>query len=190
MRKVVAALIEVSSGIVFVLIGFFGMRVLIQSRTLVYLLFPLVCAAAVAVGWWRGRQRELSLALTVVLTSIPLWAVAIHFFSGRNKPLVALPIVTMVFVAIGGLGGRMGVKRSVMASVLIVAIAAAALAGPQFVKLIVPRQDTNEDPIPSAFHLVDGRTVTSSDLRGKIVVLDFWATWCVPCRLELPIIQR
>jgi peroxiredoxin len=33
---------------------------------------------------------------------------------------------------------------------------------------------------------IDGRIITVSQLKGKVVLLDFWATWCAPCRLAIP----
>jgi len=37
---------------------------------------------------------------------------------------------------------------------------------------------------------IDGQSVSLSDFRGKPVLLNFWATWCSPCRVEMPYIQE
>ena len=65
----------------------------------------------------------------------------------------------------------------------------------------VPQAATaNGAPLPSpregfsapdfTLDLLGGGQVTLSELRGKVVMVNLWASWCVPCRIEMPEIER
>ena len=42
---------------------------------------------------------------------------------------------------------------------------------------------------PYQIKLLDGSRLSDADLHGDVVILNFWATWCVPCRAEMPALE-
>jgi cytochrome c biogenesis protein CcmG/thiol:disulfide interchange protein DsbE len=42
---------------------------------------------------------------------------------------------------------------------------------------------------PATLVTLDGETISTADLLGQVIILTFWATWCVPCREELPLLS-
>jgi cytochrome c biogenesis protein CcmG/thiol:disulfide interchange protein DsbE len=93
------------------------------------------------------------------------------------------------------------VKRSLLfILVIIVAITVALFVGKSYTKggkgapsviasVLKPQDDgpANGTPAPDfTLKTLDGKDVTLSSLKGKAVMVNFWATWCEPCKIEMP----
>ncbi|MDX2265489.1 MAG: TlpA disulfide reductase family protein [Hyphomicrobiales bacterium] len=63
-----------------------------------------------------------------------------------------------------------------------------AAPGPGLHKLVI---DANPSPVADVtFQDGQRRTLSLRDWRGKVVVLNLWATWCAPCKVEMPTLDR
>ena len=88
-------------------------------------------------------------------------------------------------------------RSRVAAAVVAFAVTGAAACGPRndggttATQTSATATQTSASAAPD-FTLRDtaGRTVRLSDHRGKVVLVNFWATWCVPCAAELPHLER
>jgi len=85
---------------------------------------------------------------------------------------------TLAFVAVGVIAAGAGI-------VYYLSQPSAITGGQPFARAVEPK------PVPELqFEDADGRARTLAEFKGKLVLLNVWATWCAPCREEMPALDR
>ncbi len=87
-------------------------------------------------------------------------------------------------------------RNIVIVSFLVLVVAALLFTASEVAQPRVARAQERDDLIPTKMNgkpapeftleTLDGKKMTLADLRGKVIVLNFWATWCTPCKVEMP----
>lgn len=95
----------------------------------------------------------------------------------------------------GGLSCRLAGRGRLLASaLLVVAVWSSASAEQPAVTALLTRLDlvgyrSGTRPPHFSGHTLDARPLSLTDLRGKVVIVNFWASWCLECRPEMPILE-
>ena len=81
-------------------------------------------------------------------------------------------------------------KQWLLVGVIVAVLAAAAVLGIVLAPEIFPVEVDSKAPDFRATSLATGKVKTIADYQGQVVLLNVWATWCQPCRLEMPSMER
>ena len=81
-------------------------------------------------------------------------------------------------------------KQWIIVAAIVVVLTAAVVLGIVLSPEIFPVEVDSKAPDFRATSLETGKVKTIADYKGRVVLLNVWATWCQPCRLEMPSMER
>jgi thiol-disulfide isomerase/thioredoxin len=96
-----------------------------------------------------------------------------------SKPVLGIAVIITVLQGTGLLGSAIPIAQS-----------ASTKTGVLDAKAIYPAEPEEEFDYHFAIKDLQGNKVSFDQFRGKVIFLNLWATWCGPCRMEMPTIQK
>jgi cytochrome c biogenesis protein CcmG/thiol:disulfide interchange protein DsbE len=169
-------------------------------------LWMFVAAAAVAVGLGMAmlRARRLPvLAWLILATGLGSLALLVLLqLTGRlglehlwfRAPTFYLALAVLAWAGVWWLRRpapralRFGLPAALFVCVVAAGLVARLHGRSMPLNMLLPTLDA---PAPAlSFFDTSGQRRTLAELQGKVVLLNFWATWCVPCRREMPMLSK
>jgi len=78
-----------------------------------------------------------------------------------------------------------------LAIALVAFAAAGASAAPEAMKALAITEVREKTPVPDvSLPTLEGRPLALKELRGNVLLVNFWATWCLPCQWEMPLMEK
>jgi len=195
-NKLISLVADVLAGLgplVLLVVGDNYLHVFADLRTGVVALSVLYLCAGLARGGGRPENPWLK---GLLVSSGGFLALLILGWGQLHHEVLAILLLTVVLFSVCGVSARhVWAARSPAQGAVVVflplaAILTAALTIFPALMTEIATQKTSVTAPAFSISKLDGTVLSSSEFRGHVVLVDFWATWCPACRRELPELDK
>lgn len=157
-------------------------------------LVPAVALALIMTRWNKSALSALLFALLAALLAARLAYVALHGGYYLTAPLEALKLYKGGFLTWAGVAAFLACllvlqRRSPSRALPLLLPGLAGLTVAGGVLLLLTREEPERQLPALALQTLDGRPAALGDFAGRPLVVNLWASWCPPCRQEMPVLQ-